>query len=81
MFRECPIFLLVSLNEGTHLDASGALLAHEMGHMLGANHDGQIGINRKNPKTYNKLIPCPMNRHIMTPTQRGVISEWSSCSR
>ena len=64
-----------------HWDNSGALLAHEMGHMLGANHDGQEGINSLNPKTYNKLSPCPQGPHIMTPSQTGVITEWSSCSR
>ena len=64
-----------------HRDDAGPLLAHEMGHMLGANHDGQMGINSQIPMTYNQMSQCPMNKHIMTPSQSGVISEWSSCSR
>ena len=40
MCRECTGLTTVTLRDGRHLDNMPALLAHEMGHIIGANHDG-----------------------------------------
>ena len=74
VYRECTMVLSVTLEDMTHLSNSGALLAHEMGHSLGAYHDGEYGRDRK-------FQNCPQGKYIMTPAQQGVITEWSSCSR
>lgn len=70
----CPLMLTIELENGTHLCNAGALLAHEMGHMLGAYHDGDIDRDRK-------VLNCPTDRYIMTPIQRTRLTEWSECSR
>merc|ERR1711931_58179 len=51
-------------------DAAGKLLAHEIGHGLGANHDGKTDKNT-----------CPEGTYIMSPSTTGVSAEWSECSR
>merc|ERR1712055_430972 len=51
-------------------DAAGKLLAHEIGHGLGANHDGKTDKNT-----------CSEGTHIMSPSTTGVSAEWSECSR
>ena len=59
-----------------------ALLAHEMGHIMGAVHDGEeIGSLPDDTTTYNQPGSCPENMYIMTPSQSGTIVEWSECSR
>ncbi|XP_023329131.1 venom metalloproteinase antarease-like TpachMP_B [Eurytemora carolleeae] len=59
-----------------------ALMAHEMGHILGSPHDG-TGVGTYPPDTTSYNIPgtCPENLYIMTPSQSGTIVEWSECSR
>jgi len=70
----CPLMLTIELKNGTHLCNAGALLAHEMGHMLGAYHDGDLDRDRK-------VLNCPTDRYIMTPIQKSRLTEWSECSR
>jgi len=70
----CPLMLTIELKNGTHLCNAGALLAHEMGHMLGAYHDGDLDRDRK-------VLNCPTDRYIMTPVQKTLLTEWSDCSR
>jgi len=64
----------LNLRDGMHLDNAGALVAHEMGHMLGAHHDGGEDENKVK-------LDCPLKKFIMTPVQTGTITEWSTCSR
>merc|ERR1712050_344721 len=48
-----------------------ALLAHEIGHVLGAYHDNDVA-----HENY-----CPANTHIMSPSVHSGITAWSECSR
>lgn len=43
----------------------GALVAHEMGHMLGAHHDGEDENKAK--------LDCPLKKFYRTPVQTGTI--------
>ena len=80
--REAVGLSTVTLREGKHLDNMPALIAHEMGHMLGAAHDGTgRGTYSADTTTYNIPGTCPENLYIMTPSQSGTIVEWSECSR
>ena len=80
--REAVGLTTVTLREGKHLDNMPALMAHEMGHILGSPHDG-TGVGTYPPDTTSYNIPgtCPENLYIMTPSQSGTIVEWSECSR
>jgi len=66
---------------GTHRDNTPALLAHEMGHLMGSGHDGTIGTYRKNVEQYGKMIDCPQEQNLMTPVLKPGIKDWSTCSR
>ena len=52
-----------------------------MGHMIGAKHDGSPGDHALNLETYGKILDCPQGKHVMTPSQSGIIETWSTCSR
>jgi len=71
---DCAVLVTVTLVDKNHASNNGALLAHEMGHSLGAYHDGEFGRDRV-------LQDCPLNKYIMTPSQSGDITTWSTCSR
>ena len=80
--REAVGLTTVTLREGKHLDNMPALMAHEMGHILGSPHDGtERGNYAPDITSYNIPGTCPENLYIMTPSQSGTIVEWSECSR
>lgn len=74
------MYSTVSLINATHQDNIGALIAHEMGHVLGAGHDGGREKNHNSPKK-GETNNCDREKFIMTPSQKGTITEWSPCSR
>jgi len=75
------VIKVVPESGGTHRDNTPALLAHEMGHLMGSGHDGTLGTFRKNKAQYGKIIDCPQNMYLMTPAIKPGIKEWSTCSR
>jgi len=56
--------------ENKSFRVGGPLLAHEIGHVLGADHDNEVNKN-----------DCPNHTHIMSPWMHSGITEWSECSR
>jgi len=80
-YIDAAMYTTVGISEMNHRDNLGALIAHEMGHVLGASHDGFGNELNSNHPNYPEGNTCEQNKFIMTPSQRGVITEWSSCSR
>jgi len=70
MFRDASAIVDLYLKGGNYTAGNVPLVAHEMGHVLGAQeHDGE-----------DKSSKCG-NAYIMTPIQYGSEKTWSSCSR
>ena len=60
---------------------AGVLVAHEIGHALGAEHDGGTGTVEHHVETYGIVNDCSMEKHVMTPAVTDTYTEWSTCSR
>ncbi|CAL8069888.1 unnamed protein product [Orchesella dallaii] len=65
----CINSLSCSLIEGSSF-GSTFITAHEIGHSLGMDHDGQT------PRNTN----CDANSYLMSPTTGGGKTDWSKCS-
>ena len=60
---------------------AGVLVAHEIGHTLGADHDGGVGTSSHHDEYYGKVNDCSTEKHVMTPSVSETYTEWSTCSR
>lgn len=71
MFRDASAIVDLYLVGGNYTARNVPLVAHEMGHVLGAEeHDGEYESSKCNTGTY-----------IMAPNVDGSTKTWSSCSR
>merc|ERR1711974_168335 len=80
------IVLLLLLDEkekGQHTSTMPQLLAHEFGHLLGSNHDGDGNtMSLKNTIYENhQRVPCEPGKFLMTPTVDETMKTWSECTR
>ncbi|GAV02360.1 hypothetical protein RvY_12936 [Ramazzottius varieornatus] len=60
-----------TINEGNHF-GSAFVIAHEMGHSLTMQHDGQSGASGNS---------CDAQRYLMSPSTGRGKTTWSSCSQ
>jgi len=77
---DAAMYSTVTVRNASHVVNIGPLIAHEIGHVLGASHDGEADTNVYSA-TRGDRNTCKQNKNIMTPSQRGTITEWSKCSR
>merc|ERR1712055_343647 len=73
--RISTLMVTISLeNKSSAFD--GKLLAHELGHVLGAYHDNERADSIIDDNTFNT---CEIGKYIMSPWTSG--TEWSQCPR
>jgi len=67
--------------EGSHTIVMPRLLAHEFGHLLGADHDGDKPMNMHSIYKDSARVPCPAGKALMSPTVGMEMQTWSECTR
>ena len=71
MFRNAAAIVDLYLVGGNYIARNVPLVAHEMGHVLGAQeHDGEYESSK-----------CDKGTYIMAPNVDTSAKTWSSCSR
>ena len=56
------------------------LLAHEFGHLLGSDHDGET-VNVHSVYKAVGRVPCPEGQALMSPSVGMQMVQWSPCTR
>ncbi|XP_055329340.1 A disintegrin and metalloproteinase with thrombospondin motifs 18-like [Paramacrobiotus metropolitanus] len=67
----CNPMYSCTINEGNHFGAA-FVIAHEMGHSLTMQHDGQAGVSGNG---------CDAQSYLMSPSTGRGKTTWSTCSR
>jgi len=66
--------------KGMHSQILGRLLSHELGHVIGSDHDGMTGLNPYGPY-YRQDVPCSANTNLMSPSVGISMNTWSECTK
>ena len=75
----------------------GKLLAHEIGHLFGSDHDGvaptgvdsyyygqgtkEINIIYQHHFNIVEIVPCAGGQHLMSPSVQSKMNSWSECTK
>ena len=78
-----------------HKQSTGHLLSHELGHLFGADHDGEIAVHQDSPyfgstqslcltsisQPISGVVPCGGDVHLMSPAVGVEMKRWSHCTK
>ena len=68
-FDVSPVVMFLSFGLiGSHTIVMPRLLAHELAHLLGSDHDGEAPWEHNKHGLYKGMVPCPRGKALMSAT-------------
>jgi len=88
--KSAPVIIMKArpLGNGPALDSKGdlspvwsRLLAHEVGHLMGARHDGDVAKQDDTGAYHQQPVPCPDGVNLMATMVSEEMTTWSECTK